>query len=130
MPKNTTHHQGQLLKELVEWLNMSQQEFGDSIGLSRIWVRDSYKDERIIRKNLLNISRVHNVPLDYWEGKVALELVPTKASEPPGEYSSLNNPLQEKVNQLQNELYEAQKKIISLQEELLKYHIFPDTARN
>jgi transcriptional regulator with XRE-family HTH domain len=125
--KSTVHH-GSLLQALIDWVGLSQQKFADKIGLSRKTINGLLSDERISQKNLIKIAKAHRIPIEYFRGEIDLKSIQIETTVELAENKQADALLQEKVSGLQEELLAAQRKIIELQSELLKYHIFPEST--
>ncbi|MBE7509358.1 MAG: helix-turn-helix domain-containing protein [Bacteroidia bacterium] len=107
-------HHGKLLKELVAWSGLTQNEFATRIKMSRIWLSKAFKKEILSPKNLMRIMLEYKVPKDYWEGKVELPSIGKEVSKDEEEYQMKYEALKVENENLKDELIRLQKKLINV----------------
>lgn len=111
--------QGELLEDLQIWTGLSQEEFSRLINKSRTWFQLNRVKKRLFRKAIAEIYlRVKGIPAGYFDGKTPLPPRNNMGNEPNMNYvnDSIER-LNAEIERLKNELLEASRLIIKLQQE-------------
>ncbi len=113
--KLSTQHEGKLLSALVDWSGLTKTEFCSKVGITTTWLLGLKKKAEIPGKNKMAIFHKLGIPLDYWTGDYKLPAHP--GGNPLGETGMILN---EPVEELRRLLEEKDKKIIELQNEVIR----------
>src|SRR5712671_3590853 len=100
-------HHGKLLRALVDWTGLTQEEFLQKPGpkwKTRIWLHNSFSHKTIAHNNLVQICKAFNIPLDYFDGKYILPMGKAdEANEPSGVYKTMMDELKDENSRLKEE---------------------------
>ncbi len=121
-------HMGKLLHQLADWYGGSYATFAESIDRSDRWFYTNIKEERLDRKNILNICGKLGIPESYFEGKFELPLR-NLVNEPPAVYQAQyvhmeeeNKKLKEENRKLLDEIRHLHERLIVKLDEKIQAH--------
>lgn len=123
--KTKAVNQGELLKLLCEWTDLTQEAFAKKVGAdkgkgrSRYWYIDAIKFEIIPMNDKYAICRAYSIPMEYFEGKYALPEQFQEVNETKADYSAVGQKLQAENEELRKKLIERDEKFINLQDDYI-----------
>ena len=116
-------NQGELLEKLRLWTGLSKTAFAIKVGKSRTWYQENITRDRLFHTAIAQICQAFSIPVNYFEGNYILPSKPAYLLSPheqAGPDMVTIKELKEENESLRKELLEARKKIIDIQDKIIR----------
>jgi len=113
-------HEGNLLMKLCLWSLKKKHEFATGIGFTYQYFNKLVKLEELPMNVKIAASRYCNVPIEYFEGTIALDKKQPVVNEPTVEYVTRMKQMEKELNECNKRIIEKDAHIIELQKKLIQ----------